>query len=486
MSVANTICFPDALLCPNKTIDFGQPKESAKVFNTLAGMYGLAIIALENLRAGKLAEFDSLATDCSCHLRALRIAAVVQELCQPKSPLGAKLNLTLEDLKAKYALLKSVGSDLTVWCQKGKKLNGDLTPIVTALQALKAEKQTEAYSFTLQDTLGKLKGRSEVLIDLAYFIHAYLLKIVKDFKTVEMADDVACADQACGETLVAQDLVKKEFTKCKKLSEAIKALLPKTDISANLIEKEVYRLAKKHLTDLSTTFLLQETAKLRNPHTFSLLKMSHKVVEGKIELPDYYSLTGAFQVCLQRQIPVLLKVKKCLHAHRYQEPGNPFDVYVYLVPNKAGTSFEYASFLDLKHNGPLVVVEGKRSGKAVAKEPVKDYVKRLMKGFDFMHVCAMDGAQHKQYTSDDDSLLQKPSEVIPPLKDKTFAVEAQRLDGLREKAEKVGCAFSNQSLLILSHIFADTIQNQQEELDMRLKNAKLIQYDPHTETFKDE
>jgi hypothetical protein len=484
MLVTQTSCFPDVLLPTNKIVDFAQAKEPAKLFNSIFGMYGLAIQALEHLKAGKLEEFDSLATDCSCHLRALRIAAIVQELMNPTSSLEVELEKALKDLKIKQATLKTAGSDLVAWCQKGKKMTGSLAPIVSALQALKMKSQSHSYCFSIQDALKELHVKSDIGFDLAYVIHAYILKLVKDFKLVEESDEVSCADSSCKAVISSHALVKKEVTKLKKLSESIK-ILSQSEVNIGFIEKDVYRLAKKHLTDLSAAYLLQETFKFPSRHIYSSLNLNQKIIGEKIELPDFYSLTGAFKVCLQKQIPVLLKVKKCLHAHRYQEPDNPFDVYVYLTPNMSGTKFEYGSFLDLKKDGPLVVVEGKRSGKAVYKELVTDYVQRLLKEFDFMHVCEMDGAQHKQYTSDEDSLLQKPSEVIPTLKDEKYFLEAKKLDELREKAQEMGCAFSNQKLLILSHIFADTIKNQMEQLQQRLKTANFIHYDPLTETFSE-
>lgn len=480
MSITYTSCFPDVLLPENKVVDFAQKKEPAKLFNSIFGLYGLAIQALEHLKAGNLEEFDSLATDCSCHLRALRIATLMQDLLNPHSSLEIQLEKTLKDLRIKQALLKEAGSDFKVWHDKNKKITEPLTPIVSALQALQLANKSNSYCFSMQDTLNELHVKSDIVSDLAYIIHAYILKLVKDYKPVQEEDKVVCADSTCKETLASCALVKKEVTTLKKLSQAVKNLA-QDEITTNLIHSDVYQLAKKHLTDLSVNYLLQETFKLENTHTYHLLNLTKQDDGGKIELPDFYSLTGTFKVCLKKQIPVLLKVKKCVHAHRYQEPDNRFDVYVYLVPNESGNKFEYSSFLDAKKNGPLIVVEGKRSGKKVIEETVKNYVQRLMKGFDFMHMCEMDGAQHKQYTSN--PLEQQPSEAIAVLKKEEFIFEAKHLDGLKEEAEKIGCAFSNQSLLILSHIFADTVKHQQEQLQQQLKITHLLKYDPTSETF---
>jgi len=480
-----TQCFPNALLPTNKMVDFTQTKETVKVFNTLYGLQGLAIQALKHLQIGNLDEFDALATDCSCHLRALRVATIMQELLQPASALTAQLDLTLKDLEAKQAILLVTGSDLMTYAHKLKNKEdldkignktGVIPPIISALKALKSVNNTDSNSFPVQDALQQLKVISVIPNELAYVIYAHILKVVKDFILVTEMDNVTCADPYCEKTITSDALVKKETTNLKLLSGSIRQL-SQGDINSKLIEKECYALAKKHLTDFSVDYLLRETFKLKSPHIHTFLSFSKKEVNGKVELPDFYSLTGTFQVCLEKQIPVFLKIKKCQHAHRYQEPTNPFDVYVYLTPNNTGTGFELGSILDLEENNSIVVVEGKRSGKVVAEESVSNYVKRLMKDFDFMKICEMDGAQHKQYTSDDNSLQEKPAEVIPFLKEGKFLDEATRLNGFKDLAEKTGCAFFNQNLLILSHIFADTVVNQQNELLQQLK-AQPIQYDP--------
>lgn len=468
-----TCCFPDVLLPTDKMVDLSKSGDSVKLFNTISGLYGLAIQALEKLKNGELDDFDSLATDCSCHLRALRIAAIAQELFSSSSYLGEQLETTLKELKTKQIILKSIESDLIAWCSKGKKISGSLTPIVSAIQALQSEQKT-SYSFSLQNTLDKLKVKVDLHEELAYVVHAYILALVKGYKPIEADDQVACADKNCGETLKIHHHIFKEVTYLKQLTQCVKA--GNSNVNNNLIEKDVYRLAKKHLTNLSAKFLLQETKKLDHSDVYTFLNLNQKVVEGKVEFPDYYSLTSAFQVCMQRKIPILLKIKKCLHAHRYQELSTPFDVAIYLFP-KEGKGFEPQFIPSNIPNGPVVVVEGKRSSKCIEDESVQNYVKRLMQDFDFLHFCQLDGAQHKQYTSDEDSLLQKPSQVIPLLQQEEYAFEAKRLDDFKTEAEESGCAFYNQSLLIFSHIFADTLQKQLKEYELFEQTAKWMGLD---------
>lgn len=469
----NTHYFPNILLPENKIVDFSKPGESVKILNTLTGMYGLAICALKTLKKGELTAFDSLATDCSCHLRALKIASLAQELFASQSDLLTELNKTVELLELKKAVLQTAAKDLEGSFQKGKKMNSPLSPIVLSLQTLQKESNSSSCSIAIQDVLSQLKAKDGISEDLAYAIHAYILTTVKGQREVTEKDKIECSDQKCKKTLSLGDGIFKETTYPKKLSELLKKQESNKNISLNLIEKEVYKLAKKHLAEISVEFLLKETKKLENQPIFTFLNSSQKLVEGKVEIPDFYSVTGAFQVCLQKKMPVLLKIKKCSHSHRYQEPKTPFDLILYLFPQEG--KFEVKPLDKNAPNVPIIVVEGKRSGNEVEEESTHEYEKRLMKDFDFLHFCALDGAQHKQYTSDEDSMDQKPSEVIPPLKEKKFEFEAKKIDSLKEEAQEKGCSFHNQSLLILSHIFADMLDEQKKEMGLSPKIANGIE-----------
>lgn len=251
--------------------------------------------------------------------------------------------------------------------------------------------------------------------------------------------------------------IMKETTEVKNLVEKMQSLIGKVGIiNASMIKKDLYDKAKEQLTALSAEFILQETANLSDKHVSEMLALSKKMVASRVELPDYYSLTGAFQVASEKQIPVVLKIKACLHAHRYQQPGTPFDVGLYLVPKKG--KFKVKPLPSTSNDFPVIVVEAKRSGLFIQEESSQDYAKRLVSDFDFMKICAMDGAQHKQYTVD--ALGEVPSQAIAPLQLEEYAEEAKKVDQLKAQAETVGCSFSNQSLLILSHIFADKFSNQ--------------------------
>lgn len=479
-SQAQTL-FPQLLL-PTKKIDLGKSKDSQKNLNTVVAMYGLAYEALEQLKKGQLSAFDALATDCSCHLRAFRLVMLAKELLAPSSLLMDQLNKAQVALKEKQMILSSLNEKLVIWCQKGKKMTANGTELSTPakeIQALQEAQKSTAFEFEMDKVITQFDLSIELNPSLMYAVHAFMLTLVKDYKLVKASDKVGCADCDCKETLDEKDAVYKETTLANGISQYVLKHVVKINkdaLNCNLLDKEVYRLAKKHLTLASSNFIIEQMHAIEDVFTHTMLVANKKEVEGKVELPDYYSLTSVFQYCSQKEISVLLKIKKCVHAHRYQEPSNPFEAAFLLVPDQKTKVFKPALLPSGDVDFPVVVVEGKRSGKKVQQEESCDYLARLMNNFDFLHFCQLDGAQHKQYTSDADSLDQKPSEVIPLLKEANYLEEAKKLDQFKVEAYEIGCAFHNQSLLILSHIFADTFKHQmKEEADkLYLQTAKWI------------
>ncbi len=469
--------FPHILIPGDKNVNLGTSKECVKVLNTVTGLFGLAVQALKKLKKQEFPAFDSLATDCSCHLRALMLAHIGQELASPQSLLKQELKQSIQKLKAQQLLVKQASVDVTSWCQKGKNMKGELTPIIQILKNHQEKQETTSCTMNLHSLLQHIGVHMPLSHSLAYAIHAYALTIVKAYDPLKTQDHVTCADATCCQPLDENSPIRKETTQLKKLTLYFQhevshhaSKKESGEVNNRFIEKEIYLLAKKQLTELSVQFILQETQKLDSLHIYTVLNLSKKEVEGKWELPDYYSLTGVFQVCLQKQIPVLLKIKKCLHAHRYQEPQTPFDVGIYLTPQN--NHFEISTAFPLNINGPVIVVEGKRSGNQVQQETPQAYIHRLLKSFNFLHLCQLDGAQHKQYTSD--ALNQVPSQVIPLLQEEEYTHEAQKLDFLRQEAQTKGCAFSNQSLLIMSHIFADTLQHQFTDLTLYQQTSEWL------------
>lgn len=472
--LVKTCCYPNIYIPAAKKVDVSQGKEAVKIFNTVAAMHGLAADALIHLQSGNLSFLDSLATDCACHLRAIRIACLYQEILGSTS---INIDSIIAELKQQQFRLAAAGEDCAVWCQKGKRMSGDLTPIVAAIKSLQEKLHTSNYTFQVHQLLEEFHASLVLPQKLAYAVHAYALAIVKEYHPLK--DQVLCANEDCGMQLTVDKRIFKETTVLKMLTVYMQQIIadaykPKalSEINIRMIQNELYCLAKQQLTDLSADFILDETEHLSDPSAYSYLQQTKKIVNGKIELPDYYSLTSAFQVALEKKIPVLLKIKKCAHAHRYQEPGTPFDAAMFLVPKKG--RFKPIAPPEAGSKGPIIVVEAKRSGSAIQAESTQDYVQRLMHNFDFMHFCRLDGAQHKQYTSDDDALDQMPSEVIELLQQPQQTEEAQKLDGFKKIAIESGCAFSNQSTLILSHIFADTMASQQECTELLHQTAQWI------------
>jgi hypothetical protein len=449
--------FPTMLLSASKQVDLSCTKEFTKFFNTLVGLCSLVQKNLEEIKAGKLSDAtDALAADCSCHLRALYVADLAKELFQGDSLLAKEFVSTIDKLEKLKEKIQEINQTMADWLRTNKVPGKDILPKEEILKKMGVWQGQiilrSSCKFELHQVIEKLKLSIEISPKIAYLVNAYVLTLVKQFIPINTKDHVFCAD--CSKLLSLENHVFKETTKKKALTQSISKIIGKAanNLSTNLLENDVYKLAKQSINKDSIDFLLLKIQKQGDSETHALLKNNIKVVEDKLELPDYYSLKAVFQTCLHDYIPLLLKVKKCTHSHQYEEFDQSFDVVLYLVPEEG--KFQPKP-LPTDLTSVAVIVEAKRAGQAIENEPTQEYANRLMKDFNFMEICEMDGAQHKQYTSDQD-LDALPSQTILQITEE----EGKRLDALKEKAQKKGCSIRNQTLMVLSHIFADTLKNQ--------------------------
>lgn len=451
------LIFPDSCLPKETTIKLGVHKEAEKLLNTIVGIYNIAIDALKQLKEGKLDCFDSLGTDCSCHLRALRIASISKMVASNGEDHGISLNLAIEgvlkELEAKKSVIAQAVPELNKWL--GLQKVRENAPIVTVINRLRTEDTRKTLEFPLSDVLEHLNVKVRLDDDLTYIVKAYFMNMVLDYQVIPH-DSVTCAD--CSQ-LKMEDKVKvyREITNTKKLLDA----MPEKKVMGNLVRRDIYNKVKADLTTESVQNLLNLTEAWELKEIHAGLADNKREIEGRIEVPDFFSLTGAIRVLGLEGTPILLKVKKCMHAHRHQELETPFDLIMYLVPN--GDKFVSMPVPEpnLMHKQVVVVVEGKRSGRNAKIEKVEKYAQRLTRE-DFLELCELDGAQHKQYT--DSEIGDKPSSAILNLSPE----KKEYLDDLQLQAELTGCSFNNQSLLVLSHILADTIENQLKDVNFKV------------------
>jgi hypothetical protein len=450
------LIFPDNCLPQDTTVKLGSSKEAVKTFNTIVGIYNIAIQALKHLKNGELQYFDSLATDCSCHLRALEITAIYNKFdSYGEENQGISLNSAiasvLRELKDKKKVIGEASLDIQKW--NGGQSVRDGSPIVAAITALRKPDSGKALEFPLSEALKHLNVKVQLDGDLSYIVKAYFMNIVHDYKLVNPHDLVTCTDEACKHESEIERIYK-EVTNTKKLLAA----MSEKNVVRNLVDK-VYNKIKADLTQESIQNLVNRTKACGLEEIHAGLTENRREIDGRTEVPDYFSLVGAMQVLQKMGEPILLKVKKCAVPHRHQEPGTPYDLIMYLVPVDDKFVPMPVPMLRAKGKQAVVVVEGKRSGPWAKVEKVADYAKRLTLGFDFLEICELDGAQHKQYT--DSKIGEKPSTAIP-----TLSQEYQeKLDRLKITAELSGCSFENQTRLVLSHIFVKTFENALKDVN---------------------
>lgn len=480
------------LLVPLVPINL-MKNESNIILHNVMAIYALAQDALEKLQNHELKAFDALATDCSCHLRALCLQDIVTNL-KEDTDLQLSLSHAIANLSQKVqglyqlalALMnKEISQPTKIQEKQHAKKCGCFTKALLIKEVWKTHHLPGLFPFQqifcLQESkrllfkvlkkkpeynthafLAKMGLTCSMPTGLAYAISANLLTRVKKYVPVN-GGKFKCEYPPCSVSLTENDRISREVTNQEILATQSQVLLQKNygidsaPIHKTYINNKVYNTAKILLTTLSQNALISQA------HTFgvgNLLQNTCKAVVNKLEMADYYSLTATFAVALQKQIPVILKVQKCIHAHEHQEVENTPDVALYLKSDKRKffpAPLPASEFLEQ----PVIVVVGKRAH-TQSYESTGEYVIRLMQDFDFLKQCEMDGAQHRQYTSDKNKNGNKlePSSAIELLQMDEYKTEAKKINTLKEQAQKSGCSLNNQSKLVFAHIFADILKNQ--------------------------
>lgn len=435
------LSFPVSLFPGNKPISVKIGKQFSKFLATIESIFALGVEAIENFKQLELKLFDSLATDCACHIRALHIIYIAKSTMTDPN-FQQDLDASLTALQAKRKQAKELCDSLGTMANAEK------------LKSFKEIVGLFSKNPTCSEVLEKLGFVTLISAKVHYLINAYLLTIVKDNKRITEADQVNCLIN--GTLLTQKDNIFKEVTNPKALSDYARKLVENKEITSSLFEKEVCVLARKNLLEASANFILQAAARSCSVLPGYFLEENKKMVQGKVELPDYYTLTAVFQNALYENIPVILIIDKYQYlGHVYREVGAKREIAILLVPSKDRTYFQpqKTNSANLDPKTPVIIV--------VAKATYVDtstYLQKLMSNFNFLRLCQLDGAQHKQYT--DSPMLQRPTSAIPSLKEEKFKKEAEKLRKLHEEAYQVGSSIhSPNANFILSHIFADRMGN---------------------------
>lgn len=364
----------------------------------------------------ELKSWDDFTKIAACMLRVLKIAKeAIDHLTQGRyhefDPLGSDCGCQIRALKiAKIARRP----DLKLLCVATRQaIKVQMLHITNIMNG--EPKIVKRHSF--QSCVDEFGIDVQVPDDLLFVIEAHLLSRTKH---VDSTVHEKCT--ACGEVVPTS----REVTDCTMLASR---KYPTTESQLEQLVKHI----KVDIAARSCAFIQKEAG--GNP---AFLGKNVRVIQGRQELPCAYSLSFAIKRAIEEKIPILLRVQRALHTVEDRVPV--YDVNIVTQPHTP-------------INSPVMVIEGRRLVLPQAPESTSAYCTRLM-SFSIELLTEMNAAQHDQYTDE----KFKGLDAIASLAESEN--EKRRLYALREKAEGTGCSLSNQSLLLMSHVFVSTIARE--------------------------
>lgn len=438
MNIETSFSFPVSLFPADKRFSVRKGKEFLKGLASIEGLYGMAEEALNKIKALDLRAFDPLGMDCACHVHAFYVARIGRKIIGKSKFLG-ELEQSLSNLQSKRGKVHSLYESL-----HGLNSNEKLTKFKALVAPFGDHPR-------LEDVLQKLDLISELSAKVHGLIICYLLTFTKEFQQITAENKLIC--EHCNRHITASDGVFKEVTNNKKLVDWVSNRVKK-EVNASLLDRDIFIVIRRHLIEESHRVIKKATFTAGGLRNLYFMEHSTRVVHHKPELPDYYTLTAVFRSALYKNIPVIFLFQRYAHlGHVYAEKGAKNDVGLFLLPSKYSACFEVKKLYRRSENRAVIVVHAKKND----DEP-SAFLQTLRTDFDFLHLCKLDGAQHKQYT--DSQRHQMPTDAIPLLQNDLFSREAKKLADLRNEALIKGLAIHSENpRFSLSHVFADTLEN---------------------------
>lgn len=369
----------------------------------------LADKALKSFEERQFKLFDPLLGTCACHLTALKMVA----------------SATL--------LLEGEGKELF---QQSRKT------VENAISSLKNEKCSG--KIAPEACLEEIKQRSvplkQPIIDIIY---AYTLTLTK--KCQKIREPMNCLK--CSE-LMKIDL----YTEVTEEGGLRKELATDRQGPKNLLPlANVVKRIKAMMSQSLTGWLQNVAGSLGNETATKMLQLNTRQINGCSQAPDFYSMEVVVESCLQKQIPILLKFKRCDHSYLSRDYRNDFEPLGLLLRGREGRFAAVVPSLE-PPDKPLLVFEAKRGDSSLSIEEVVDKVMEV----GLLRLCARDAAQHPPYAG-----LAGLSQEIDY---SGFPEEKERVKALKEEAEREGCCLNDHSLFLLTHIYCNTLENELETL----------------------
>jgi len=396
-----TTVSPFCLLGPQADEKISGFTDCKSAFLLGTGVFRVLHAAVSALESASLTKFEALVSDTACHNRALVICLIYKKFLQDPSFRQACLDVKTQAFTQMKAL--------QLYASKAGASNTQVGQFFTK---------------SCDEACSQVLGGPRIPKELVVLAQCVLLCQTRHFAK-KSYDCMHCN---------AKVLAFQEQTEASKASCFFKSVASLSDIVT---------VSKKALAMACVEHVISETA-LFDPSLSGILTKGIRQINGRDEIPCFYAIEALYTLSLKHELPILLKVKKQEHLVE-ESPDTPFDVKCLYKPARDGFVPALVSVDDASK--PIIVIEGMRSGAGVHCESVDAYTKRFMQ-VSLLELIQLNAAQHPQYSD--------KGFVIASLDQK----EVVRLQDLALKAEIMGCSNKNQSLFCITHIFADTIQNQ--------------------------
>lgn len=252
--------------------------------------------------------------------------------------------------------------------------------------------------------------------------------------------------------------IKEAKSTCSCCNESVPCFKEETDIKklqnnfpgcGSNVAKKIISKTKKDLAETGASFLQKRSHFLSDQLLQKMLSNENsKLIQGRKELPCFYTLKMMIEIAKAENIPILIKVKKTAHLLE-KSPKDSFDVELLGIPGHH----------NLQEKSCVIVIEGMRK-EAESKEA---YISKLV-NYSLQELCETNASQHCQYSD---------KSPIPLFAESLFTDEKIRLEHLGLKAKEIGCSNTNMDLFCITHIFCDTFAFQKTALEAH-KTGELL------------
>ncbi len=407
------------IFCRTKNLQLDSFIKKENALLTFKGVLQICNTAIDAFERSEISKFDALVSDCACQNRTAFIAEQAMRF--------------LKDIAFQESCISSK-----------RFISEKLIDIEEKLRSVSAKKNQ--------------KGKKSKKPDRETFIKRFDVSIPKELVFLSqcfMLTKAKCIIRTTKKCFGCEEMRVFSFRE----ETAPEQVEEMNGLSPSSI-KVLLQDAKKSLSLFCCQFL-QKKAKTLDPlWQIMLSERNLKLLQGRYELPCFYTVKTALESTLALKVSLLVKVKRSQHLVENFE--DPFDVAILFRKNERG---KLVPFFPTTEDEilPCFVVEGMRCGKSIQGETPIEYTKRLL-NFDIQKIFELNTAQHSQYS---DRKIQT-DEIFSVVEESSIQEEREKLKKLKVESLDLGCSLQNQSLFCITHIFCDTLQNQ-------MKNIQLIQ-----------